>query len=87
MIHYLYVMRFLMRVSMDIILLLDLVVILNEILGTHIEPIFGPPRPGDVKHSQADISLIEACGYQARVDFRAGLQKTVDWFASQDVVD
>jgi len=67
--------------------LLDLVAILNEILGTHIEPIFGPPRPGDVKHSQADISLIEACGYQARVDFRAGLQKTVDWFASQDVVD
>jgi nucleoside-diphosphate-sugar epimerase len=67
--------------------LLDLVSMLNEILGTHIEPIFGPPRPGDVKHSQADTSLIKACGYHTQVDFRAGLQKTVDWYATQKAVD
>jgi nucleoside-diphosphate-sugar epimerase len=63
--------------------LLELVTMLNEILGTHIEPISGPPRPGDVKHSQADISLIKEYGYQVQVDFREGLQKTVDWFAAR----
>ncbi|GAB4546790.1 MAG: SDR family oxidoreductase [Anaerolineae bacterium] len=64
--------------------LLELVAILNEILGTSIEPLFGPPRPGDVKHSQAGIDLIRECGYQVQVDFRAGLQKTVGWYAAQN---
>ena len=63
--------------------LLELVVMLNDILGTQIEPVFGPARPGDVKHSQAGISLISDCGYQVQVDFRAGLQRTVDWYAAQ----
>jgi len=63
--------------------LLQLVDMLNEILGTHIEPIFGPARPGDVKHSQAGIALIMECGYQVQIDFRAGLQRTVDWYATQ----
>ncbi len=61
--------------------LLELVDILNEILGTQIDPIFGPARPGDVKHSQADISLIKECGYRAQIDFRAGLAKTIEWYA------
>lgn len=60
--------------------LLELLAMLNEILDTHIEPIFAPARPGDVKHSLADISLIKQCGYQVQVDFRAGLQKTVEWY-------
>jgi UDP-glucose 4-epimerase len=62
--------------------LLELVDTLNEILGTQIQPIFGPARPGDVKHSQADINLIRECGYQAQVDFRTGLGKTVDRYAA-----
>jgi nucleoside-diphosphate-sugar epimerase len=60
--------------------LLELLAMLNEILGIHIEPIFAPARPGDVKHSLADISLIKQCGYQVQIDFRAGLQKTVEWY-------
>ena len=35
--------------------LLDLVAALNAILGTSLEPTFGPRRPGDVMHSLADI--------------------------------
>jgi UDP-glucose 4-epimerase len=66
----------------DCYTLLELVDTLNEILGTQIQPIFGPDRPGDVKHSQADISLIKECGYRAQVDFRTGLAKTVKWFAA-----
>jgi UDP-glucose 4-epimerase len=63
--------------------LLELVAMLNEILGTQIEPIFAPARPGDVKHSQAGINLIREYGYQVQVDFRAGLQRTVDWYTAQ----
>jgi UDP-glucose 4-epimerase len=63
--------------------LLESVAMLNQILGTHIEPIFAPARPGDAKHSQADISLIRQCGYQVQLDFRAGLQKTLDWYAAE----
>ena len=63
--------------------LLELVAMLNEILGTRVEPIFAPPRPGDVKHSLADINQIEECGYKAKVDFQAGLQKMADWYTTQ----
>ena len=58
---------------------LDLIRDLNDLLGKNIQPVFGPPRPGDVRHSQADIS--RACrelGYDPSVTFREGLQKTLD---------
>ncbi len=61
--------------------LLDLVASLNRILGTSIEPSFGPPRPGDVKHSMADIDHARLLlGYEPRVLFEAGLARTADWF-------
>jgi UDP-glucose 4-epimerase len=41
--------------------LLDLVDLINEVLGTQIRPIHDNPRPGDIRHSQADIS-------QAQID-------------------
>jgi nucleoside-diphosphate-sugar epimerase len=62
--------------------LLDLVAVLNEILDTRIEPLFGPPQPGDVKHSQSDIGLIKSHGYRLGVDFWAGLQRTVEWYTN-----
>ena len=61
--------------------LLHLIAMLNAILDTHIEPVFTPPRPGDVKHSLADIRLAqERMGYTVDVDFEAGLEKTVAWY-------
>ncbi len=60
--------------------LLDLIGILNEILGTRITPIHDGPRPGDVRHSQADITAArEALGYRVVVDFAEGLRRTVEW--------
>jgi len=54
---------------------------LNEILGTGIVPIHDEPRPGDVKHSLADITksrkLLE---YAPAVSFTQGLEKAVRWF-------
>jgi UDP-glucose 4-epimerase len=58
---------------------LDLVAQLNRLLGTHLEPLHGPPRAGDVRHSQADVSL--ACrdlGYAPAVPFAEGLRLTLE---------
>jgi nucleoside-diphosphate-sugar epimerase len=39
------------------------------------------PRPGDVKHSLADISRArDLLAFEPRVDLRTGLQRTIDWW-------
>jgi nucleoside-diphosphate-sugar epimerase len=44
-------------------------------------PIYGPERGGDIKHSLADISRAQAAlGYKTKVDFEAGLRRTVEWY-------
>jgi len=59
----------------------QLVQMINENLGKNIKPNYADPRPGDVKHSFADISLIqETLGYQPQVYFEEGLAKTIDWY-------
>lgn len=59
---------------------LDLVRHFNELLGTQIVPVHGPARPGDVRHSLADISRIQReLGYQPRVALREGLCATLSW--------
>ena len=56
--------------------LLDLVHTINEILGTRVEPLFEPPRPGDVKHSLAGIEKArQKLGFEVKVKFREGLEK------------
>jgi nucleoside-diphosphate-sugar epimerase len=41
----------------------------------------GPPRPGDVRHSLADIRLArKLLGYRPIVDFETGLRRTVEWY-------
>jgi len=42
----------------------------------------GPPREGDIRHSVADISSLQAHGFNPVVAFRAGLKETVEWYAS-----
>jgi nucleoside-diphosphate-sugar epimerase len=43
----------------------------------------GPPRPGDVRHSLADIRLArKLLGYRPIVDFETGLRRTVEWYRS-----
>jgi len=61
--------------------LIDLVNMINEILGKNIEPKFEKDRAGDVKHSLAGIDKAkEVLGYEVRVDFREGLRRTVEYF-------
>ena len=60
---------------------LDLVKHLNDILGKNIQPIHGPERLGDVRHSQADITLARRdLGYEPAVSFVEGLRRTVEWY-------
>ena len=57
---------------------------LQQIIGTNIEPEFCPPRKGDVRKTHADISRAkEILGWTPQVDFYSGLEKTVNWFKSQ----
>jgi nucleoside-diphosphate-sugar epimerase len=62
----------------------ELVDALNRLLGTDLEPRYLPPRPGDVPHSMADISLARALlDYAPTVDFVTGLERTIEWFADR----
>ncbi|NQT83346.1 SDR family oxidoreductase [bacterium] len=61
--------------------LLDLLGELGGILDKRPQPIFDPPRPGDVKHSLADISRAKKyLGFGPKVSFAEGLRRTVAWF-------
>ncbi len=49
--------------------------------GREVEPEYGPPRSGDIRHSQADITLArEALGYRAQVPLGEGVGRTLEWF-------
>lgn len=53
-----------------------LVKIINEVVGTDLQPIYDDPRPGDVRHSQASISKAESMlGYSPSVDLKSGLRE------------
>lgn len=54
---------------------------INVLLGKQIQANYGSERPGDVKHSLADIHLAEKLiAYRPIVSFQEGLRQTVEWF-------
>lgn len=58
-----------------------LVVKLNEVLDKEIKPTYEEPRPGDIKHSYADISKArKMLKYEPSVSFSEGLGETVRWY-------
>jgi len=64
--------------------LLDLVELLQEILGRELHLLHTAERPGDVRHTLADISQTKLClGYQPQVSFEEGLARTAKYFSSQ----
>ncbi len=63
--------------------LLEVIDLLQEILGHQVEVEFTEPRAGDVPHSQAaNDRLVELFPQVEPVDLRTGLSATVDWFRS-----
>lgn len=64
--------------------LLDVISALQTILQTTVDPILGPPRAGDIRHSTADISEARRLlGFEPRTPFADGLRHTVMWFREQ----
>lgn len=50
-------------------------------LKIEVEPIYAPERPGDIKHSCADISKArKLLGYDPDYDFTSGLAEAIDWY-------
>ncbi len=59
----------------------QMVTVFNEILGTDLDAVHEPPRPGDVKHSLADITAArDLLGYEPQVGFADGLRRTIAWY-------
>lgn len=60
----------------------ELVKTLNDLLGTDIEPIYDGPRPGDVRHSHADVSKAASMfDYEPKVGFEEGLERTIEFYS------
>ena len=63
--------------------LTDLLLAMNRLNGTQIEPTYQEARAGDVRDSQADISKARAIlGYAPLVSLSDGLKLTLDWYKS-----
>jgi nucleoside-diphosphate-sugar epimerase len=61
----------------------QLLVHLRQITGSDAEAVYTDPRPGDVRHSWADISVSEqVLDYKTQVALEEGLGKTVDYFGT-----
>ena len=58
----------------------ELAGLLNQLLGTGLEPEFAPARPGDVRRSLADIARARAgLGYAPAFSLAEGLARTLEW--------
>ncbi|MCA9213544.1 MAG: SDR family oxidoreductase [Planctomycetales bacterium] len=67
--------------------LLRLIELLNEYLGTSVEPMFEPSRVGDVKDSLADITKAQKIlRYEPPVSFEDGLKRSIEYYQSIAVV-
>lgn len=57
---------------------------IGTLLGKKAHPRYEPARPGDVKHSLADISKAQRLlNYQPMADIDAGLQQTIEFFTAR----
>jgi UDP-N-acetylglucosamine 4-epimerase len=54
---------------------------LTKALNVDIQPIYGPDRKGDIKHSNADISKAkELLGYNPEWSFQRGISAAIEWY-------
>ncbi|MBW8383254.1 MAG: SDR family oxidoreductase [Youngiibacter sp.] len=61
--------------------LIDMYNELCKALDKDIQPIFGPDRKGDIKHSNADISKArELLGYDPEWSFDLGIKEAIKWY-------
>ena len=65
----------------EVVTVNEIIDTINRLLGKKIRPIYEPVRPGDVKHSLADITVAKKLlGFKPVVLFKEGLAKTIEWY-------
>jgi UDP-glucose 4-epimerase len=55
----------------------ELAKLILSLIGRDLQPILQEPRPGDIRHSLADISKMKALGYNPNYSLREGLKETI----------
>ena len=60
--------------------ILELATKIIEITGTRSSILFDKPRPGDIRHSLADIGEIKKLGFEPAFSLEEGLKRTVEWY-------
>ena len=61
--------------------IIDLWKLIGELSDVKIDPIFNPPRAGDIRESVSDIGRIrQSLGFRPQVEFRQGLIDTLAWY-------
>jgi len=57
---------------------------MRDLAGSHVNVSYGPPRAGDVRDSQADITRArQILGYKPVVSFEDGLKHTLEWYRTE----
>ncbi len=71
----------------DQVSLNEMMGLLCEVSGKKLAAIYGPERPGDVRHSRASIEKIKSrAGYDPRFFFRDGLRIVFDWYVNSGIL-
>ncbi|RLF90782.1 nucleoside-diphosphate sugar epimerase [Thermococci archaeon] len=60
--------------------ILELALKIIDAAGSESPIFFDKPRPGDIRHSQADIGEIKRLGFEPKYTLEEGLLKTIDWY-------
>lgn len=59
----------------------EIIDMINKLAGKSVKPLYSDARPGDVKHSLADITLAQkTIGYKPAISFEQGLQMALKWY-------
>jgi UDP-glucose 4-epimerase len=61
--------------------LLEVIEQIAKVTGTKVPPKHEPPRPGDIRHSLADIEKARSrLGYSGKISFAEGIARTIEWY-------
>ncbi|MGN0930296.1 MAG: SDR family oxidoreductase [Thermoguttaceae bacterium] len=61
--------------------LIDVYYAITKALGLDVEPLFDPPRAGDIRHSLADVGKARRLlGYAPDYSLERGLQEALEWY-------
>ncbi len=59
--------------------ILSLAKMILDLTNSNLEPIFAPPRKGDIRHSEADIRKArEMLGFEPQTDLESGIKKVIE---------